>query len=278
MSTVNLWRSEDIFGVFVYSHIYSLTSVKMERESFVFYRSFYNCLKNLTVENRDTLSMAIFDYALNWEEPELDWILQSMFDLIRPQLDANNRRYENWCKGGQYWAKGWRPPKTWDNSQKPQNNPKETPSKPQDNPKLTPNDNDNVNVNENVNDNEKGSGEKRETNMLDADASRKPVGKSRAVEKENEVETLKAKLIERQIDEQVIQKIIEFDDVKKWTKIRKYKDPQLNAFITTLNTRFTNEDKISMLNTCIWNGYQWIYKNNRAKPIEKPRVSWNLFH
>lgn len=241
----------------------------MERESFVFYRSFYNCLKNLTVENRDALSMAIFDYALNWEEPELDWILQSMFDLIRPQLDANNRRYENWCKGGQYWAKGWRPPKTWDNSQKPQNNPKETPSEPQDNPKLTPNDNVNDNVNVNVNENDNVS------STLDADASRRNVAKKNVYDEE--VEALRLRL-GAELNVEVIDKVVEFDKVKKWKKIRKYAEAQIKAFITTLNTRPTDKEKIDMLNTCIWNDYQWIYRNNRAQPVKTERPSWNLFH
>ena len=108
-----------------------------------------------------------------------------MFLLIKPQLDANNRRYENWCKGAQHWVKGWRPPKTWDNSQKPLNNPKETPSKPLANPNLTPNDNVNdnvnVNVNENVNDNEnvnvkekKEKEKKDDVDMLDTNVSRNP--------------------------------------------------------------------------------------------------------
>jgi hypothetical protein len=45
---------------------YLLTEInKMERDSFVFYRSFYNCLKGLPLEDRDILSMAIYEYALD---------------------------------------------------------------------------------------------------------------------------------------------------------------------------------------------------------------------
>ena len=109
----------------------------MERDSFVFYRSFFDCMMNLSLEDRDNLWITICEYALNWVEPSLDGYLLSMFNLIRPQIDANNKKYLDWCKG-------WRPRKSWGNSQKPLNNHSIT--------KPYPNDNDNVNDNVNEND------------------------------------------------------------------------------------------------------------------------------
>lgn len=150
----------------------------MDRDGFVFYRSFYNCLKNLSIEYRDKLSMAIFEYALDWIEPELDWMLLSMFDLIRPQIDANNKRYINWCKWWQYGSKWWRPPKTWDNSQKPQDNPNETPSEPQPNPNLTPKDKDKDKDKDKGKDKDKEKeceGKEDDITTLDAKASRVPI-------------------------------------------------------------------------------------------------------
>lgn len=237
----------------------------MERESFVFYKSFVAWIDVIQDEAEQLKAYKyIIRYWVYWEEPEeKNSIAYGFFAMAKPQIDANNKKYTDWCKG-------WRPPKNWDNSQKPKVSEKITCGSQNWKP--------NVNDNDNVNDNEKESEGKHKTNMLDASASRNHDVEKRAVAKKDEVEALRLKLIENQIDAQVIEKIIEFDDVKKWTKIRKYKEPQLKAFITTLNTRFTNEEKLSMLNTCIWNGYQWIYKNNRAKPIEKPKVSWNLFH
>lgn len=110
----------------------------MERDSFIFYKSFYEASTYLSNEDKGKLFDMICQYGLYWKEMEWDWPSKWMFMLIKPQLDANNKRYENWCKGGEYWKLGWRPKKDWENSQKPQTNPTQT-----------PNDNVNVNVNEN---------------------------------------------------------------------------------------------------------------------------------
>ena len=113
------------------------------KESFVFYRSFYEASRFLSDEEKGRLFDMICQYGLYWNEIEWTWPAMWMFLLIKPQLDANYKRYVNWCKWWVYWKLWWRPKKTWDNSQKPQ-----------DNPNLTPNDNDNVNDNVNVNVNE----------------------------------------------------------------------------------------------------------------------------
>ena len=116
------------------------------RESFVFYRSFFEALVGMDKESQADCLMAIADYALNGTEPTLTPAVRMFFTLIKPQLDANNQRFENGCKGAEFGKLGGRP-------KKPQENPKETPKKPQENPKQTPNVNDNVNVNVNVNNN-----------------------------------------------------------------------------------------------------------------------------
>lgn len=110
------------------------------RESFIFYRSFFEAIADLPDETKGRIFCAISDYALNEKEPSLSGVEKSIFTLIKPQLDANNKRYENGKSGGKHGVKGGRP-KT--------QNPKKTPPKPQENPTQTPNDNVNVNVNEN---------------------------------------------------------------------------------------------------------------------------------
>lgn len=131
----------------------------MERDSFIFYRSFWEALKQCPNDVRLRLYDAIADYALNFNKPEgLEGVAAIVFPLIEPQITANNKRYINGCRGGEYGKLGGAPKgnqnaaKTTPN--KPQNNPKEQPKQPQNNPKTTPNVNVNVNVNENVNDNE----------------------------------------------------------------------------------------------------------------------------
>ena len=118
----------------------------MERESFVFYRSFYEGIKELPRDIQGEVLTAIMEYGLNGVTTENQKpITKAMFALIKPQLDANNQRFENGRLGAEHGKKGGRPRK-----EKPQENPNLTPKKPQENPNLTPN----VNVNDNVNDND----------------------------------------------------------------------------------------------------------------------------
>lgn len=109
----------------------------MKRDSFVFYRSFFEAIEKLKKSDKLTVYSHLCRYALGEEVDELDGVPGAIFDLIKPQIDANFQRYENGTKGGKYGKLGGRP---------------KTPKEPQENPKQTPNVN--VNVNENVNDNE----------------------------------------------------------------------------------------------------------------------------
>lgn len=111
------------------------------RESFIFYRSFFEALTGMDKISQADCLMAIADYALNGTDPMLTPEVRMFFTLVKPQLDANKKKYENGCKGAEFGKFGGRPKK----------NPNGTPKKPQENPKETPNDN--VNDNENVNDN-----------------------------------------------------------------------------------------------------------------------------
>ena len=118
------------------------------RDSFIFYRSFFESFDGLSKKDKMILFEAICNYALNDIEPDLSGVPLSMFKLLKPQLDANTRRYENGCKGG-------RPKKT---EEKPNENQKETKLKRNDNVNVNVNDNDNDNDNHNNNDNAFGRG------------------------------------------------------------------------------------------------------------------------
>lgn len=119
----------------------------MERESFVFYASFYQALKELETEDQIIVYDAICRIALYGEQVDLSGVPAAIVTLIKPQIEANNKRYANGIKGAEGGRLGGRP-----------KNPKETPNAGFENPKETPNenvnDNVNVNVNENVNENE----------------------------------------------------------------------------------------------------------------------------
>ena len=71
------------------------------RESMVFYKSFYEALNGLPPEAFKEVMCAVIEYALYDKEPEkLDGIANMAFLLIKPQIDANNKRYKNGAKGG----------------------------------------------------------------------------------------------------------------------------------------------------------------------------------
>jgi hypothetical protein len=107
------------------------------KESFVFYRSFYEAIQMLPSEDRLQIYDAISELALNGNQTETTGYASVVMKLIEPQILANNRKYKNACKGGD---KG-KPNRSYPKNQ--------SISKPKPN----------VNVNVNVNKNEKENGE-----------------------------------------------------------------------------------------------------------------------
>ena len=105
------------------------------RESFIFYKSFYESIKQLDETSQYHIYKAIMEHEFEDKEPKLNGVEKAIFVLIEPQLKANKKRYENGCKGGR--------PKT---ETKPKQNRNKT--------KTKPNENENENVNENENENE----------------------------------------------------------------------------------------------------------------------------
>ena len=120
------------------------------RDSFVFYRRFYEAIKLLPKKYQHICFQQLCEYALNDKPLEgLPGTVEAILKSFKPQVDANNRRYENGLKGGR--------PKGNQNEtkQKPKHNQTETKPKRNDNDNV--NDNVNVNVNDNDNDNALGS-------------------------------------------------------------------------------------------------------------------------
>lgn len=112
----------------------------MKRESFVFYESFYDAIKTLEKDDQFELFLAITEYGIEGTIRELQGVARGMFALIKPQIDANNRKWVNGKKGG-------RPSKTNGFSNQ------ETIGFEENNPNGNDNVNGNGNGNENGNDN-----------------------------------------------------------------------------------------------------------------------------
>lgn len=144
----------------------------MERDSFIFYRSFLDALNVLPEKEQTQVLMALLNYALNGIEVDansINPIAFGFFSLMKPQIDANNKRFENGKKGGkkpknqsQNKAKNNPDGNQTQTETKPNSNQNETKKEPKQNQDGTESEanvnvnvNDNVNVNVNVNENEK---------------------------------------------------------------------------------------------------------------------------
>ena len=81
----------------------------MARDSFVFYRSFFEAISLMPSEVHAEVYPALVEYALNGKEPKgLSDIAQGVFILTKPNIDASITRIENGKKFGKL---GGRPTK-----------------------------------------------------------------------------------------------------------------------------------------------------------------------
>ena len=111
------------------------------RDSMVFYKSFLASIRLLPKKYQLQFYNALFDYGFDGVVPEnLPGGAAALFNALKPQIDANNRKFENGKKGG-----------------RPKGNQGKTKPKPNDNQSITkpkPNEY----VNEYVNEDGDGSG------------------------------------------------------------------------------------------------------------------------
>ena len=70
------------------------------RDSIVFYRSFYEAIKELPPEDFKRTVEAIMEYGLNDTEVDASGVAKAIFVMAKPQIDKNNKRYENGSRGG----------------------------------------------------------------------------------------------------------------------------------------------------------------------------------
>lgn len=114
----------------------------MERDSFIFYKSFYEAIKETDKETQNQLFNAICQKALYEKDIELTGTARILYVLIKPQLEANSKRYADGKKGG-------RPKKETTGYKK-----EKTTGFENEKPNKNNNVNENVNENENVNNND----------------------------------------------------------------------------------------------------------------------------
>ena len=80
-----------------------------EREYFTFCRSFRDALADMQPESQARLFMAICGFSLDGVEPTLSGVESTIWKLIRPNLEASRKKFENGCKGAEYGRKGGNP-------------------------------------------------------------------------------------------------------------------------------------------------------------------------
>ena len=116
----------------------------MERESMIFYKSFFEAIKDLPPEEFKRCACALLEYGIEGKEPTENGIEKTVYVMAKPQIDKNNQRYENGKKGG-------RNANQTETETKPNDNQTETETKPNcknAEPNVNVNDNVNVNVND----------------------------------------------------------------------------------------------------------------------------------
>ena len=141
---------------------------------------------------------------------------RAVFELVKPQIDANYRRRENGIKGKEYGKLGGRP-------KKPLDNPQKTPKKPQKNPRETDNKPANVNVNANKDQRYFPNDELLEKTFKDFREMRK---KTKHPMTDRAIELMLSKLEKMTADPIEKVKILEQSILHGWTDIYEVKEEQ----------------------------------------------------
>ena len=244
----------------------------MERESFVFYRSFYEGIKELPRDIQGEVLTAIMEYGLNGVTTENQKpITKAMFALIKPQLDANNQRFENGKNGGA--------PKGNQNARKqPKNNQETTEKQPKNNQKQ-PNVNDNVNVNDNISFLEK---KKQKSESVDFDEEEKN-NHPLSTEKKETSPQGSAAPPPFNFKQAMLSAGFAADLTEDWLKIRKAKkavnsERAFNIFLEQVQR--TGQDKNTILALIVqkqWKGFEasWIHTQQSHNPQEPVIIDQN---
>lgn len=225
-------------------------------DSLIFYESFYKALQKLSDEDRLAAYDAICGYGITGELPDIDGIASAIFDMAKPQIDANQKRREDGAKGAEYGKHGGRPKKenpigvTEKNpigviDENPIGVKTETPN-------VNVNDNANVNVNANANAN---------VNAND-NANAKEKAKAKAKEKEK-TKTAPAALSDVPELDKAIRDFIEHRKKLK----RPMTDHAIDLFVRHLDKMADSvPGKIELIDYAIQKGWLDVYPKNERPP------------
>lgn len=114
------------------------------RESFIFYRSFYESIKELPADLQVEIIHAISEFALYGKKTDMSPVCKALFTAFVPSINTAKNRYdacvENGKKGAEYGKKGGRPktPKKTPNDCESET-PNETPKTAKSGESQTPN-------------------------------------------------------------------------------------------------------------------------------------------
>jgi hypothetical protein len=79
-------------------------------DGYIFFASFHESTQKLDDTQYGILMRAVNNYAFYGIEPEnLDWVIEMAFGLIKPQIDANNRKRTTYLKSVENGKKGGAP-------------------------------------------------------------------------------------------------------------------------------------------------------------------------
>ena len=112
----------------------------MIRDSMVFYRSFAEGIEDLSEEDQLKAFWNLIKYGLDGIEPDDKGPARAVFKMAKPQIDANNARYQNGSKGGR--PKTEEKPNYNQNRTNPEPNKNQTETNPEPNENVYVNDND----------------------------------------------------------------------------------------------------------------------------------------
>lgn len=234
-------------------------------ESFVFYRSFAEAIESLPAEQYKAIMIALTQYALNGDTPDLsDAVVKALFTLMKPQIDANQKRRDAGKKGGEQTQANVK--QTQANVKQTEANVKQT----QANVNVNANVNANVNVNENANANVNANAN-GEVEKLDANASRE----------KTPGETLAKLLPDYPFDSETADMLTRWCDYHAKEKHKPYKQGGLTALLNQTARQYQHYggravcDVIELSMSNGWQGICWdkIKQDSREAFVDKWRYA-----